>query len=232
MRDPGKPGPSPSDMPAIATIGQHHMQQVGGKRTSLGRRGGVDVVLGGHARLMQGAVLPFEGFNELESFVAAAIINRLRPHGLAAHITAPTETVASMNGVSAHRQHPLDVVEEADAVLIGSGISTCKTAADAALLARLRLDPARQRIAAQRSGTLLLAKRGLIGSLPASTDLTTKPWVVEGGVAAIDAPFAADDNVATGGGGSSRGKAGPSWRAKHFITLRGSARRSASSTML
>ena len=149
---------------------------------------------------MQVAVLTFDGFNELDSFVAAAILNRLRPHGWAAHITAPTETVTSLNGVTVHRQRPLDFVEAADAALIGSGSRTREIAADPAMLARLRLDPSRQLIAAQCSGTLLLAKLGLIGALPACTDLTTKPWVMEAGVNVVDAPFAAHGNVATAGG--------------------------------
>lgn len=149
---------------------------------------------------MQIAVLTFDGFNELDSFVAAAILNRLRPHGWEAHITAPTATVTSLNGVTVHRQRPLTFVAEADAVLIGSGTRTREIAADAALLARLRLDPARQLIAAQCSGTLLLAKLGLLGSLPACTDITTKPWVIEAGATIIDAPFAAHGNVATAGG--------------------------------
>jgi transcriptional regulator GlxA family with amidase domain len=149
---------------------------------------------------MQVAILTFDGFNELDSFVAAAILNRLRPHGWAAHITAPTETVTSTNGVIVHRQRPLGFVEAADAVLIGSGYRTREIAADPAMLARLRLDPARQLIAAQCSGTLLLAKLELIGDLPACTDLTTKPWVVEAGVTVIDAPFAAHGNIATAGG--------------------------------
>ncbi|GAA3722430.1 DJ-1/PfpI family protein [Sphingomonas cynarae] len=149
---------------------------------------------------MQVAILTFDGFNELDSFVAAAILNRLRPHGWAAHITAPSKTVTSTNGVVVHRQRPLAFVEEADAVLIGSGVRTREIASDAAMLSRLRLDPARQLIAAQCSGTLLLAKLGLIGDLPACTDLTTKPWVVEAGVTVIDAPFAAHGNIATAGG--------------------------------
>lgn len=69
-----------------------------------------------------------------------------------------------------------------------------------ALLSRLTLDPARQLIAAQCSGTLILAKLGLIGSLPACTDLTTKPWVIEAGVNVIDAPLVAHGNAATAGG--------------------------------
>lgn len=149
---------------------------------------------------MQIAVLTFDGFNELDSFVAAAILNRMRPQGWMAHITAPSETVTSMNGITVQRQKPLEFAAEADAVVIGSGIRTREIAADAAMLARIGLDPARQLIAAQCSGTLLLAKLGLIGALPACTDLTTKPWVIEAGIDVIDAPFVAHGNVATAGG--------------------------------
>lgn len=149
---------------------------------------------------MQIAVLTFDGFNELDSFVAAAILNRLRGQGWAAHITAPTPQVTSMNGVTVERQKRLEFAAEADAVIIGSGIRTRDYAADADLLARIRLDPERQLIGAQCSGTLLLAKLGLIGDLPACTDLTTKPWVIEAGVEVLDAPFVAHGNVATAGG--------------------------------
>ncbi|KQM58822.1 MULTISPECIES: DJ-1/PfpI family protein [unclassified Sphingomonas] len=149
---------------------------------------------------MQIAVLTFDGFNELDSFIAAGILNRMRPQGWNAWITSPTEEVTSMNGVTVRRQRPIAFAQEADAVLIGSGIATREIATDAALLAQLALDPARQLIGAQCSGTLLLAKLGLIGDLPACTDLTTKPWVVEAGVDVIDAPFVAHGNVATAGG--------------------------------
>ncbi|WP_353216864.1 DJ-1/PfpI family protein [Sandarakinorhabdus sp.] len=149
---------------------------------------------------MQVAVLTFDGFNELDSFVAAAIINRLRPMGWTAQICTPSDYVTSMNGVVVARQQPLEFAGQADAVIIGSGINTRAIADDAALLARLQLDPAQQLIAAQCSGTLLLARLGLVGSLPACTDLTSKPWVVAAGVDVIDAPFVAHGNVATAGG--------------------------------
>lgn len=149
---------------------------------------------------MQIAVLTFDGFNELDSFVAAAILNRMKGKGWAAHITSPTAEVTSMNGVTVRRQKPLEFASEVDAVLIGSGVKTRDIAADADLLARIRLDPSRQLVGAQCSGTLLLAKLGLVGELPACTDLTTKPWVIEAGVNVIDAPFIAHGNVATAGG--------------------------------
>lgn len=149
---------------------------------------------------MQIAVLTFDGFNELDSFIAAGILNRLKAMGWAAHVTSPTEQVISMNGVTVQRQRPLEFAREADAVLIGSGVRTREIAADADLLARIALDPSRQLIGAQCSGTLLLARLGLVGDLPACTDLTTRPWVVEAGVEVIDAPFMAHGNVATAGG--------------------------------
>ncbi|SDD72583.1 DJ-1/PfpI family protein [Sphingomonas sp. YR710] len=149
---------------------------------------------------MQIAILTFDGFNELDSFVASAILNRMRAKGWQAHITCPTEQVTSMNGVTIERQMALAFAAEADAVIIGSGAKTREIVEDAGLMAQIRLDPARQLIGAQCSGTLILAKLGLIGSLPACTDLTTKPWMIAAGVDVIDAPFVANGNVATAGG--------------------------------
>ena len=149
---------------------------------------------------MQIAILTFDGFNELDSFIAAGILNRMKAKGWAAHITSPTQQVTSMNGVTVTRQKPLSFAGEADAVVIGSGIKTRDIAADATIMGALNLDPARQLVAAQCSGTLLLAKLGLLGNLPACTDLTTKPWVIEAGVNVIDAPFMANGNLATAGG--------------------------------
>lgn len=149
---------------------------------------------------MQIAVLTFDAFNELDSFVAAAILNRMKSKGWAAYITAPTEYVTSMNGVAIQRQKPLEFASQADAVLVGSGLKTRDVVSDPDLMSRIALDPARQLIASQCSGTLLLAKLGLLGDLPACTDLTSKPWVIEAGVNVVDAPFMAHGNVATAGG--------------------------------
>jgi transcriptional regulator GlxA family with amidase domain len=149
---------------------------------------------------VQVAVLTFDGYNELDSFVAAAILNRLKASGWAAYITAPTSQVTSMNGLTVQRQRPLEFAAEADAVLIGSGVGCRELAADADFLSRIMLDPARQLIGAQCSGALLLNKLGLVGDLPVCTDLTTRAWLIEAGVRVADAPFVAHGNVATAGG--------------------------------
>jgi len=149
---------------------------------------------------MQIAILTFDGFNEIDSFVAASILNRLRPEGWSAYIASPTQTVTSMNGVVVERQKPIEFAGEADAVIVGSGRRTREIAMDTDLLARLSLDPSRQLIGAQCSGALLLAKLGLLHDVPACTDTITKPWVVEAGVDVLDAPFFAAGNIATAGG--------------------------------
>jgi len=149
---------------------------------------------------MQIAVLTFDGFNELDSFIAAGILNRMRPKGWKAFITCPSDTVTSMNGVTVQAERPLEFAAAADAVLIGSGMKTREIARDEDMLARLQLDPKRQLIGAQCSGTLLLSRLGLLGDMPACTDLTTKPWVIEAGVRILDQPFYAEGNLATAGG--------------------------------
>ena len=149
---------------------------------------------------MQIAILTFDGFNELDSFIAAGILNRMSVKGWKAHITTPTPTVTSMNGVTIQGERGLDFAGQADAVIVGSGIKTREIAQDPQLLGRIELNPARQLIGAQCSGTLLLAKMGLLGDCPACTDLTSKPWVIEAGVRVLDQPFYADGNVATAGG--------------------------------
>jgi transcriptional regulator GlxA family with amidase domain len=146
------------------------------------------------------AILTFQGFNELDSLIALGVLNRVKTPGWRVTLCCPEPTVTSMNGVVVHAQSTLAQARQADAVIVGSGVKTRDVVADAALISELRLDPQRQLIGAQCSGTLVLAKLGLLGSVPACTDLTTKPWVQEAGVEVLNQPFFAAGNVATAGG--------------------------------
>jgi transcriptional regulator GlxA family with amidase domain len=146
------------------------------------------------------AILTFEGFNELDSLIALGILNRVKTPGWRVSIASPAAKVRSMNGVVLEAQASLQEACEADAVIVGSGMQTREVVADAALMAQLRLDPARQLLGAQCSGTLVLAKLGLLQGVSACTDLTTKPWVEEAGIEILNQPFFAKGNVATAGG--------------------------------
>ncbi|CAE6693215.1 DJ-1/PfpI family protein [Paraburkholderia nemoris] len=146
------------------------------------------------------AILTFEGFNELDSLIALGILNRVKRPDWRVSIASPTDKVRSMNGVVIEAQASLKDACDADAVLVGSGRLTRDVVADGALMSQLKFDPTRQLLGAQCSGTLILAKLGLLDDLPACTDLTTKPWVEEAGVAVLNQPFVAKGNVATAGG--------------------------------
>ena len=146
------------------------------------------------------AILTFQGFNELDSFIALGVLNRIKKPGWRVTICCPEPAVTSMNGVTVHAQSTLADARSADAVIVGSGIRTREIVGEPAIMNELRLDPARQLVAAQCSGTLVLAKLGLLGAVTACTDLTTKPWVQEAGVEVLNQSFFADGNVATAGG--------------------------------
>ena len=147
--------------------------------------------------------MTFDGFNELDSLIAFGMLGRIRLLGdmqWRVSIASPTSRVTSMNGLTVEAHINLAEASQADAILIGSGMKTREVAADATLLGQIRLDPTRQLIAAQCSGTFLLAKLGLTGNIPACTDLSSKPWVQAAGVQVVNQAFFAQGNIATAGG--------------------------------
>ena len=146
------------------------------------------------------SILTFEGFNELDSLVAFGILNRIKRSDWRVSIACPSDRVRSMNGVVIEAQVSLTEACSADAVVVGSGVLTRDVVKDPVIMSELRLDPKRQLLAAQCSGTLILAKLGILEGIPACTDLTTKPWVEEAGTSVLNQPFFARGNIATAGG--------------------------------
>lgn len=147
---------------------------------------------------MHVAIITLDGFNELDSLIALGILNRAA--GLRVSLATPTPQVTSMNGVTLHGHITLEEAASADAVLVGSGKRTREFLQDEALLARLQFDPARQLLAAQCSGTLLLAKLGHLPQGIACTDLISAPWLSEMGLQPLDKPLHVQGRVATAGG--------------------------------
>lgn len=146
------------------------------------------------------SILTFQGFNELDSLIAFGILNRIKKPDWKVKICSPEASVTSMNGLTVLAQSQLEELPDSDAVIIGSGILTRDISKNDEIMSRLKLDPSSQLIAAQCSGTLILAQLGLLGKVPACTDLTTKPWVQEAGIEVLNQPFYADGNIATAGG--------------------------------
>ena len=153
-----------------------------------------------YAADMHIAILTFDGYNELDSLIALGVLNRVQRPDWRVSIASPTSRVRSMNDVVIESHVSLAEACTADAVIVGSGRKTREVVADPALMAQLKLDPSRQLLGAQCSGTLVLAKLGLLDGVPACTDLVSKPWVQEAGVEVLDQPLFAKGAVATAGG--------------------------------
>jgi len=146
------------------------------------------------------AILTFEGYNELDSLIALGVLNRVRKTDWRVSIASPSPRVRSMNGVVIEAHVSLAEAAAADAVIVGSGRQTREVVADKSLMSLLQLNPSRQVLGAQCSGTLVLAKLGLLDGVPACTDLTTKPWVQEADVEVLNQPLYAKGDIATAGG--------------------------------
>jgi transcriptional regulator GlxA family with amidase domain len=149
---------------------------------------------------MQIAVLTFDAFNEMDSFVSATLLNRLSAFGWRAYITAPSAQVTSSNGIVVEAQRPLEFTAEADAVIFGSGMRSDAVADDPAILSRMTVEPHRQLLVGQCSGALVMAALGLLEGMPACTDLVTRPSLEKRGQTVINQAFHARGNVATAGG--------------------------------
>ena len=128
------------------------------------------------------AILTFDGFNELDSLIAYGMLSRISLLGdtdWKVSIASLTPRVTSMNGLTIDAHIDLAQANQADAVLIGSGMKTRDVARDETIMSQIQLNPERQLIAAQCSGTFLLGKLGLLQGISACTDLTSKPWVID-----------------------------------------------------
>lgn len=149
---------------------------------------------------MKIAIVTFEGFNEIDSFVALNILNRVQQTDWKAEIAAPTEYVTSMNGVVIKSQQLLSFANQADAVLFGSGKLTRTVAQDESIMSQFQLNPSRQMIGSQCSGALIMKQLGLVENMPVCTDSVTAPWLTEAGAQVANQAFLAKGNIATAGG--------------------------------
>ncbi len=152
---------------------------------------------------MKISILTFDGFNELDSLIAYGMLSRISLLGdvtWKVKICSPAPRVTSMNGLTLDAHELLPECANADAVLLGSGMKTREVAANLEIMSQIKLDPQRQLIVSQCSGTFLMAKLGLLQQIPACTDLTSKPWVQAAGANIVNQPFFASGNLATAGG--------------------------------
>jgi transcriptional regulator GlxA family with amidase domain len=146
------------------------------------------------------AILTFEGFNEIDSFVSHHILTRVELKDWTVAITSASDTVTSTGGIRVSAQQPLEFANDADAVLFGGSPRSRQIVEDPAIMSRLRLDPKRQLIGSQCAGAWFLAKLGLLAGIPVCTSLKSRAGLEAMGIDVLDQPFVAAGNVASAGG--------------------------------
>lgn len=120
-------------------------------------------------RMPRIAIVGFDRFTDIDLFLAWDLFSRVQVPGWKVEIVALTEQITSSTGIAITRHATLDTASSADAVYFASGDGSRDLAASPALRESLRLDPARQVLAAVDSGTLLLATLGHLRGMRATT---------------------------------------------------------------
>ena len=126
---------------------------------------------------MKIAIVTSDGFNQFDCLVAASIVARMKSPDWQADITAPTETVISMNRVTIRAQQALPFANTADVVIFSSEVNTRTIVEDKEIIRVFKLNLTMQLAASQCSGALLLHKLGLLSTAPISSDEKTKLYL-------------------------------------------------------
>jgi transcriptional regulator GlxA family with amidase domain len=146
------------------------------------------------------AIVIFDNFTDIDLWLMWDLLNRVRVDGWNVRILGEKPEHVSVTGIRTATHGQLEEANRADAVLFVSGPGTRDRITDEAWLSKFELDPERQMVGSICSGSLVLAKLGLLAGKTATTCPTSKPVLEELGVEVVEKPFVAQGNVATAGG--------------------------------
>lgn len=146
------------------------------------------------------AIVIFDQFTDIDLWLMWDLLNRVRPDDWSVKILGSAKEHVSVTGIRTATHGRLSEAADADAVLVVSGPGTRDRILDEQWLGELQLDSARQMIGSICSGSLVLAKLGLLHGKTATTYPTSKPLLEGLGVEVVEKPFVAHGNVATAGG--------------------------------
>ncbi len=112
------------------------------------------------------AIIAFDNFTDLDLILHWDILNRTKIYGgidnWSVKILGTKESHLSTLGLPIPTSGPVDLAAEADGVILCSGKGTRSLLTDKTYLTRLGIDPSRQFIGAQCSGTLILGALGFL----------------------------------------------------------------------
>jgi transcriptional regulator GlxA family with amidase domain len=149
---------------------------------------------------MKIAIVIFDKFTDIDLFLMWDLLNRVRVADWEVKILGERDAHLSATGIEIKTHGRLEEANTADAVLFVSGQGTRDRITDENWLAKFDLNAERQFIGSICSGSLILAKLGILDGITATTYPTSKAVLESFGVEVIEKPFIAHGKVATAGG--------------------------------
>nr|AIA17759.1 Putative amidotransferase [uncultured bacterium] len=149
---------------------------------------------------MKTSIVIFDNFTDVDLWLMWDLLNRVRVEGWSVRIVGEKESHVSATGISIPTHGRIEEANDADAVLFVSGFGTRERIADKSWLDRFRLDPEQQIIGSICSGSLIMAKLGLLAGKTATTYPTIRTTLEDLGIEVVEKPFVAHGNIGTAGG--------------------------------
>ena len=145
-------------------------------------------------------IVIFDKFTDIDLFLMWDLLNRVRVDGWNVKILGEKTVHVSATGIEIKTHGTLEEANDANAVLFVSGQGTRERIADENCLTKFDLNPEKQFVGSICSGSLILAKLGLLKDKTATTYPTSKNLLESFGVEVIEKPFVAHGRIATAGG--------------------------------
>lgn len=146
------------------------------------------------------SIVIFDNFTDLDLWLMWDLLNRVRIPNWEVKILGENETHFSATGIETKPHGRIEEANDADAVLFVSGQGTRDRIIDENWLAKFNLNAEKQFIGSICSGSLILAKLGLLNGKTATTYPTSKTVLESFGVDVIEKPFVPHGQIATAGG--------------------------------
>jgi transcriptional regulator GlxA family with amidase domain len=118
------------------------------------------------------SLVVFDRFTDLDLFMPFDLIGRAKTASRAdweVKVLATSDYVTSTAGMTIKAHGRIEETADSDVVIMGSGIGIDECLESPVFMNALRLDPRRQLIGSMCSGSMFLAKKGLLDGLEATT---------------------------------------------------------------
>lgn len=151
-------------------------------------------------KMTTASIVIYDGFADLDLVILWDMLNRVQVPGWKVNVLGASPSHRSELGLFANPTASLNTVSDSDIVLVVGGPGSRACAKSAGFLKTLALDPDRQLIGSQCSGSLILAAAGLLHGCTATTTNTAVNELQATGVEVVEKPLVVNGNVATAGG--------------------------------